>query len=52
MTWIVDGAVRLTSFLVKMSSFPARILQTGFVQSYALVFVAGVVVIFGYLVMR
>jgi NADH-quinone oxidoreductase subunit L len=51
-TWIVDGAVRLTSFLVKMSSFPARILQTGFVQSYALVFVLGVVVIFGYLVMR
>jgi NADH-quinone oxidoreductase subunit L len=51
-TWIVDGAVRLTSFLVKMSSFPARILQTGFVQSYALMFVLGVVVIFGYLVMR
>jgi NADH-quinone oxidoreductase subunit L len=51
-TWIVDGAVRLTSFLVKMSSFPARILQTGLVQSYALAFVLGVVVIFGYLVMR
>ncbi len=51
-TWIVDGAVRLTSFLVKMSSFPARILQTGFVQSYALVFVLGVVAIFGYVVMR
>jgi NADH-quinone oxidoreductase subunit L len=51
-TWIVDGAVRLTSFLVMMSSFPARILQTGFVQSYALVFVLGVVAIFGYVVMR
>ncbi len=51
-TWIVDGAVRLTSFLVKMSSFPARILQTGFVQSYALMFVVGVALIFGYLVMR
>ena len=51
-TWIVDGAVRLASFLVEMSSFPARILQTGFVQSYALAFVLGVVVIFGYLVMR
>ncbi|MCE5309236.1 MAG: NADH-quinone oxidoreductase subunit L [Acidobacteriales bacterium] len=51
-TWIVDGAVRLTSFLVKMSSYPVRTLQTGFVQSYALVFVMGVALILGYLVMR
>jgi len=51
-TWIVDGAVRLSSFLVKMSSFPARVLQTGYVQVYALVFVLGVALIFGYYLMR
>ena len=41
-TWIIDGAVRLSSFIVKISSYPVRILQTGYVQAYALVFVAGV----------
>jgi NADH-quinone oxidoreductase subunit L len=47
-TWIVDGAVRLSSFGVKMSSFPVRLLQTGYLQGYALVFVLGVVVVLGY----
>jgi len=51
-TWIIDGAVRLSSFLVKMSSYPVRILQTGSVQSYALIFVLGVAVVFGYYLMR
>ncbi|MDP2999759.1 MAG: NADH-quinone oxidoreductase subunit L [Bryobacterales bacterium] len=41
-TWIIDGGIRLASFLVKCSSYPVRIFQTGYVQSYALVFVAGV----------
>ncbi len=47
-TWIVDGAVRLSSFGVKMSSFPVRLLQTGYLQGYALVFVLGVAVVLGY----
>jgi len=51
-TWIVDGAVRLSAFLVKMSSFPARVLQAGYVQLYALVFVLGVALVFGYYLMR
>ncbi len=51
-TWIVDGAVRFSSFLVKMSSYPVRIVQTGSVQSYALVFVVGIVAIFGYYMTR
>jgi NADH-quinone oxidoreductase subunit L len=51
-TWIIDGAVRLSSFLVKMSSYPVRILQTGSVQGYALVFVLGVAVVFGYYLTR
>jgi NADH-quinone oxidoreductase subunit L len=51
-TWIIDGAVRLAAFLVKLSSFPVRILQTGLMQSYALVFVLGVAAIFGYYLVR
>jgi NADH-quinone oxidoreductase subunit L len=47
-TWIIDGAVRLSSFLVKLSSYPVRILQTGSLQAYALVFVIGVAAVFGY----
>jgi NADH-quinone oxidoreductase subunit L len=51
-TWIVDGAVRLTAFVVKLSSYPVRILQTGSVQSYALVIVIGIVALFGYYLTR
>jgi NADH-quinone oxidoreductase subunit L len=51
-TWIVDGAVRLTAFSVKLSSFPVRIFQTGSVQAYALVFVVGVAAVFGYYLVR
>jgi NADH-quinone oxidoreductase subunit L len=50
--WIVDGAVRLSAFTVKVAGYPARLLQNGFVQSYALVFVAGVLAFFGYYVLR
>ena len=51
-TWIVDGTVRFTSFVVKLSSYPVRIAQTGQVQVYALAFVLGVALLFGYYVMR
>ena len=51
-TWVIDGAVRLGSFLVKMFSYPMRIVQTGRVQSYALVFVAGVAIFFGYYLLK
>jgi NADH-quinone oxidoreductase subunit L len=47
-TWVIDGAVRLSSFLVKVMSYPVRILQTGQVQSYALFIVVGAMVLFGY----
>jgi len=47
-TWIVDGAVRLGSFTVKLLSYPVCILQTGRVQAYALFVVLGVLVFFGY----
>ncbi len=51
-TWIVDGAVRLTSFVVKASSYPVRAMQTGSVQSYALVIVLGAVVVFAWYLTR
>jgi NADH-quinone oxidoreductase subunit L len=47
-TWIVDGAVRLGSFTVKLLSYPVCILQTGRMQAYALFIVVGVLVFFGY----
>jgi len=51
-TWIIDGAVRFGSFFVRMLSFPMCVLQTGRVQSYALLVVAGVLAFFGYYVTR
>jgi NADH-quinone oxidoreductase subunit L len=51
-TWIVDGVVNLTAYTVRALSFPVRFVQTGFLQNYALVFVLGVLAIFGYYWMR
>ena len=51
-TWIVDGAVRLTSFLVKAASYPVCILQTGRVQAYAFYVVIGFLAFFGYYMTR
>ncbi len=51
-TWIVNGAVRLTGFGVKLSSGAVRVFQTGSVQVYALAFVLGVAAIFGYYLVR
>jgi NADH-quinone oxidoreductase subunit L len=50
--WIVDGAVRLIGFVVKALSYPVRILQTGYVQTYALYVVAGLLFMFGVYVTR
>ena len=51
-TWIVDGVVRFSSFLVRMLSYPACILQTGRVQGYAFGIVVGVVAFLGYYMTR
>jgi NADH-quinone oxidoreductase subunit L len=51
-TWVVDGAVRGTSFVVRLLSYPTRLAQTGYVQTYALFFVLGVLVMFGLYVTR
>jgi NADH-quinone oxidoreductase subunit L len=47
-TWIVDGTVRLTGFLVKLFSYPVRMIQTGVVANYALLIVLGVLLLLGY----
>jgi NADH-quinone oxidoreductase subunit L len=49
-TWVIDGAVRFGSFLVKMLSYPVCLLQTGRVQGYAFFVVIGILVFFGYYV--
>jgi len=46
--WIVDGLVRLVGGVVKTLSWPLRLVQTGYVQNYALVMVLGVLVFIGY----
>jgi len=50
--WIVDGAVRFTGALVRILSFPACLLQSGRVQTYAFYVLAGLVVVFGYYIAR
>ncbi len=51
-TWIIDGAVRFTSFFVKMLSYPVCILQTGRVQAYAFFVVVGALAFLGYYIAR
>ena len=51
-TWIIDGAVRLGSFSVKLLSYPVCLVQSGRVQSYALFVVIGFLAFLGYYVTR
>jgi len=46
--WVIDGLVNVMAFTVKLLSFPARIIQTGFVQNYAWLITFGVLVFFAY----
>jgi NADH-quinone oxidoreductase subunit L len=46
--WIVDGMVRLIGGFVKTVSWPVRLIQTGYVQNYALVMILGVLIFIGY----
>jgi NADH-quinone oxidoreductase subunit L len=45
-TWIVDGTVNLVAWVVWALNWPARVLQTGQVQGYALLMALGVVLFF------
>jgi len=47
-TWVIDGLLNLLAFCVKVLSYPARVLQTGLVQSYAWFITAGVLIFMVY----
>ena len=46
--YVIDGLVRFTSGFVRSLSSPARAMQSGFVQTYAFLFVAGLLLALGY----
>jgi len=45
--WIVDGLVNLSGTLVRLSSYPVRLIQSGLVQNYALFILFGVLLLLG-----
>jgi NADH-quinone oxidoreductase subunit L len=46
--WVVDGLVRFIGGFIKTVSWPVRLIQTGYVQNYALVMILGVLIFIGY----
>ncbi len=50
--WVIDGLVNAGAFVVKLLSFPVRVIQTGLVQTYALLIVVGVLVFMAYYLVR
>jgi NADH-quinone oxidoreductase subunit L len=46
--FVIDGIVRAVSGITRFLSWPSRALQSGFVQTYALLFLLGVVAALGY----
>jgi hypothetical protein len=51
-TWIIDGAVRFSSFFVKMLSYPMCLIENGRVQTYAFAVVVGVLGLLGFYITR
>jgi NADH-quinone oxidoreductase subunit L len=47
-SWVVDGLVNVMAFLVKIMSWPARVVQTGLVQNYAWFITMGVLIFMVY----
>ncbi|MGA3165431.1 MAG: NADH-quinone oxidoreductase subunit L [Terriglobia bacterium] len=47
-TWVIDGLVNVLAFLVKVLSYPVRVLQTGLLQSYAWFITLGVLIFMVY----
>ncbi len=50
--WVVDGSVRFIGGFVKTLSWPLRLVQTGYVQNYALLMILGVLFFIGYALWR
>ncbi|HVN81569.1 MAG TPA: NADH-quinone oxidoreductase subunit L, partial [Terriglobia bacterium] len=49
--WVVDFAVRRTDLIYYMS-YPVRRIQTGIIQNYAAMTVAGILILVGYFLLR
>jgi NADH-quinone oxidoreductase subunit L len=47
-TWVIDGLVNLGAFLVKLMSYPAKLIQTGRLQTYAWMITLGVLIFMAY----
>ncbi len=47
-TWVIDGLVNVLAFVVKVLSYPARVLQTGLLQTYAWFITLGVLIFMVY----
>ena len=50
--WVIDGFVNLMAFVVRLISYPVRVVQTGQVQSYALLIVLGLLGFVAYYLVR
>ncbi len=50
--WVIDGLVNLTAFVVRLMSYPVRLVQTGLVQSYALLIIFGLFCFVAYYLVR
>ena len=50
--WVIDGLVNVTAFVVKVLSYPVRVIQTGLVQSYAWFITLGVLIFMAYYLIR
>ena len=50
--WVIDGFVNLLAFVVRLMSYPVRMIQTGQVQSYALLIVLGLLGFVAYYLVR
>jgi len=47
-TWIIDGLLNVLAFVVKVMSYPVRVIQTGVVENYAWLITLGVVIFMVY----
>ncbi len=47
-TWVIDGLVNVGAFVVKVMSYPVRVIQTGLVQNYAWMITLGVLIFMVY----
>ncbi len=50
--WVIDGLINAGAFAIRLMSYPVRMVQTGLVQSYALLIVLGLLAFAAYYIFR